>query len=177
MESVILDRVNAGDPDYTLYWDLLTSDPAFFTFPDVGSGLDRLNTDRNVLFLTDVALASHLRDNPFHSQKLHIFGRQRARVVNIFLTKGSPLTQIMRKCVTRLREKGVLDHLKRVWAETVGKEDKDMAGLTTVVPGHGEMILAYAFMGGAFATTLMLVALEILWRRTIGREMRKRRKH
>lgn len=110
--------------------------------------------DRKVMHVQFQQLQGWLKENPFHQQRLHTFGRERTSFTvswragriqaldylsflrqAIILPKNSPLTPALNQALLQLRESSLYDHLVARWIGKSVKEEEDGEASKTVLAG------------------------------------------
>ena len=78
----------------------------------------RLRNGRTVIFTSKERFNSFVNKNPkiWAEQKLLVFGHEKeSYTVGMIFTLNSPLKPLFDRAITRLRESGAFDFLKRKW--------------------------------------------------------------
>ena len=77
-----------------------------------------------------------LKANPFHNQRLKIFGRERPYFNVLVFTKNSPLTRIFHRGISKMNEHGSIDQL---WENWFGVQMVKSEEVPTHVLGPGQV--------------------------------------
>ena len=81
-------------------------------------GIERLRNGRTVIHISHESFNSFMNKNPQVSanQRLFIFGEEKDSVnLGMIFTLNSPLKPLFDRAITRLREGGAYDFLKKRW--------------------------------------------------------------
>ena len=81
-------------------------------------GIERLRNGRTVIHISQESFNSFVNKNPqvASNQRLFIFGEEKDSVnLGMIFTLNSPLKPLFDRAITRLREGGAYDFLKKRW--------------------------------------------------------------
>ena len=107
-----------GDPDYKAIMNRVGSDPESSIYHTMEEGMMRLRDGRTVLHTTKERLNSFINENPqvLTTQKLFIFGKEKLSDTTGFtFTLNSPLRPLFDRAITKLKEGGAYDFLRKRW--------------------------------------------------------------
>ena len=110
--------VEQGDPDYTALMDRLNADPDNLIYNTVEEGIRRLRSGRTVIIAHKMVFNSFINKNPriFADEKLFIIDKiYEPSIQGLIFTLNSPLRPLFDRAITKLREGGTYDFLKRKW--------------------------------------------------------------
>ena len=125
-----------GDPDFIEYWKRDQADPTETRVGSIKEGLDRIAKEQEVFFIDDGQLKGWLRANPFHAQRLDIFGHEMPTYDSLLFPLNSPLVPMFQSATFTLREQGTEYALiKRWFGEDINEEW--IVEKTTLRPGQG----------------------------------------
>ena len=117
-EPTYTTHVEQGDADYKALMDRVDSDPKNLIYHTMEEGIMRLRNGRTVIHVSPEGLNSFISKNPQvpANQRLFIFGREKKSFkLGIIFTLNSPLRPLFDRAITRLKEGGAYDFLKRKW--------------------------------------------------------------
>ena len=133
-------------------------------------GLKIIAEDKNVIDIFHGTLKSFFNENPFHSQKLRIFAKQRPVFGGFYLTKNCPLVPALRRGMTVLREKGVVARLKEKWE---GKEPPRTFGVETETLGVGQVIVVFVIIVSALVVSAVIFSVEMAFSKMFGQFVKR----
>ena len=156
----------AGDEVIGIYFNRTLTDLDKFVYPDIPAALRMLQETRNVIRVSETGLKGFLKENPFHTQHIHVFGREKPVHQAFIFTKKSPLTSIFKNGILRLKESGTLDQLRNIWE---GGYKKGSSTSEAMVLGPGQIIVALGLVIFALLTSLYTIfILETNWKKFSG---------
>ena len=106
------------------------------------------------------SLKGFFHQNPFYSQKIKIFAKQRPQYGGFYFTKNCPLVPVFKRGMSVLRERGVIKRIKDDWE---GNEPPRTFGVETETLGPGHVILVFLMFGTAFSLAALVFVFEIIW--------------
>ena len=125
-----------GDQDFMEYWTRDQADPTETRVGSIKEGLDRIAQEQTVFFIDDGQLKGWLRANPFHVQRLDIFGHELPTYDSLLFSLNSPLVPMFRAATFTFRQQGTEYALIKRWFGEDINEDWP-AEKTTLTPGQG----------------------------------------
>ena len=117
-ESTYITYVEQGDKDYKALMNRVSSDPQNLIYDTMDEGITRLRNGHTVIHISQEGFNSFMNKNPQVSsnQRFFIFGEEKDSVnLGIIFTLNSPLKPLFDRAITRLREGGAYDFLKKRW--------------------------------------------------------------
>ena len=78
----------------------------------IGEGLQKLALDRYILYVSEQNLRGYFMQNPFHSQNLFAFGKERGAYSGLIFTKNSPISAMFQLEISKLRERGIIEQVR-----------------------------------------------------------------
>jgi len=139
-----------GDEDFQalkLRWE---ESPEEVIYESVSEGLQRLQASDNVIMLANPGvLRGHYRIHPYKEKNLMQFGRTSTTFVGMLLPKNSPMTNVLKLGVSRMRETGKSLHIIRNWEGTEEgvTEDADNEGEPLI---FGQLVSVFIFLVASF---------------------------
>ena len=127
---------DAGDADFIALWERIENEPEETIFSGVGEMMTMLAEGRNVMHVFRGMLQGWLRVNPFHQQRLYVFGKERSRYQTIIFTKNSPMTPVWKLGTDYFREVGTLGQIYQIWEGRPVENKQDVADKTVLTPGQ-----------------------------------------
>ena len=118
MEPTYDTYIEQGDSDYKALMNRVNSDPENLIYDTMEDGIARLRDGRTVIHTSKERFNSFVSKNPqvAAKQRLFIFGEEPEPVtMGMVFTLNSPLRPLFDRAITRLRESGAYDFLKRRW--------------------------------------------------------------
>jgi len=64
-----------GDPEYSALWQRIQSNPGETIYKSIEDGLQRVESSQSVMHVYKGMLNGYFKSNPFHHQRLQLFGR------------------------------------------------------------------------------------------------------
>ena len=125
-----------GDPDFIEYWTRDQADPTETRVGSIKEGLDRIAKEQEVFFIDDGQLKGWLRANPFHVQRLDIFGHELPTYDSLLFSHNSPLVPMFRAATFTFRQQGTENALIKRWFGEDINEGWPVEK-TTLTPGQG----------------------------------------
>ena len=110
--------VEQGDVDYKALMDRIGSDPENLIYDTMEEGIMRLRNGHTVIHVSPEGFNSFISKNPQvpANQRLFIFGQEKlSEPLGLMFTLNSPLRPLFDRAITRLREGGAYEFLKRRW--------------------------------------------------------------
>ena len=106
------------------------------------------------------SIRKYFKDNPFDLRPQILISDGNHASENFILTENSPLQPILTAELLKLRETGIMTILEKKW---IGEklESKVSVPLHNVVLSFGQTILIFVIIGGAIATSVCILGLEI----------------
>ena len=117
-EPTFTTYVEQGDVDYKALMDRIGSDPENLIYDTMEEGIMRLRNGRTVIHTSKERFNSFVNKNPQTTvkQRLFIFGQEKESApLGLMFTLNSPLRPLFDRAITRLREGGAYDFLRRQW--------------------------------------------------------------
>ena len=115
--------------------------------------------DQTTFFTTKSLLKGALKQKPKLGQDLRTFGETKSQYNCMMLNKNSPLLPMFSKAVMETFEKGQYDYISKEW---IGKDIKQIKGLTSDVMGPGQVFLVFVMLTAMLACSLACLILECI---------------
>ena len=153
----------AFDTDYSRFVNFVRTNPDVFKFDTLEEGMSKLRIeDKTVMFETTGTLSGKL--SAADRADLRVISTVGVEYQHMAVTKDSPLQVAFAWAVGKARERGVEKHLGNVWEGGGGGGSKfrSAAGTSseTVTISLGQMVLAFATLAVALASSLVVLACE-----------------
>ena len=98
--------------------------------------------------------------NPFHQQKLKVFGKERPKFDSLIFNHNSPLKPMFVRGTQHLIQTGVMNYLRDTYEGTF---IPDVSDAETMVLKSGQVILIFAIFFVAFFVSFSIFIFEYGW--------------